>query len=55
MDMNIYRIKITMPDGSKGTAHGIFTDGCEAVVQVLADFPEAVRIAVFFVMKGGAA
>jgi hypothetical protein len=52
--MNIYRIKITMPDGSKGTCHGIFSHGCEAAVQVMADFPEARRIAVFFVMKGGA-
>jgi hypothetical protein len=53
--MNIYRIKVTMPDGSKNTVHGIFSDGCEAVVQVLADYPQATRIAAFFVMKGGAA
>ena len=52
--MNLYRIKITMPDGSKGTYHGLFSHGCEAVVQVHADFPEAKRIAVFFVMKGAA-
>lgn len=52
--MNVYRIKITMPDGSKGTFHGLFTHGCEAAAQVIADFPEAKRVAVFFVMKGGA-
>jgi hypothetical protein len=29
--MNIYRIKITMPDGSRGTCHGIFADVSFAV------------------------
>lgn len=52
--MNVYRIKITMPDGSKGTFQGLFSHGCEAASQVIADFPDAKRIAVFFVMKGGA-
>ena len=53
--MNVYRIKITMPDGSRGTFNGLFSHGCEAACHALADFPEAKRIAVFFVMKGGAA
>ena len=53
--MNVYRIKITMPDGSSGTFHGLFDHGCEAAIQTHADFPQAKRIAVFFVMKGGAA
>jgi hypothetical protein len=52
--MNIYRIKITMTDGSRGTCHGIFTDGFEAVTQVMADFPQAKSISAIFVMKGGA-
>jgi hypothetical protein len=52
--MNIYRIKITMPDGSRGTFHGLFSHGCEAASQVIADFPDVKRVAVFFVMKGGA-
>lgn len=52
--MNIYRIKITMPDGSRGKCHGLFRDGFEAVQQVLADFPEAKAICAIFIMKGGA-
>ena len=52
--MNIYRIKITMPDGSKDAFYGLFSHGCEAASQVIADFPDAKRIAVFFLMKGGA-
>lgn len=52
--MNIYRIKITMPDGSKGTYTGIFQDGFEAVVQTVSDYPEAKSVSAIFVMKGGA-
>lgn len=51
--MNIYRITITMPDGSKGRCYGIFTDGFEAVIQVQADFPEAKKVSAIFLMKGG--
>ena len=29
--MAIYRIKITMPDGSKGRYTGLFADGFEAI------------------------
>ena len=39
--MAIYRIKITMADGSTGRYTGIFADGIEAIVQTLADFPHA--------------
>ena len=46
--MAIYRIKITMGDGSKGRYTGLFADGFEAVLQTLADFPEARRVAAMF-------
>lgn len=51
--MSIYLIKITMPDGSRGSYRGLFEHGCEAACQALADWPEANRIAVFFLMHGG--
>ena len=39
--MAIYRIKITMGDGSRGRYTGLFADGCEAVLQALSDWPGA--------------
>lgn len=39
--MRIYRVGIAMPDGSKGKFTGLFADGFEAVLQVLADYPDA--------------
>ncbi|MDF1485369.1 hypothetical protein PY257_09285 [Ramlibacter sp. H39-3-26] len=39
--MNIYRINITMGDGSRGRCSGIFRDAWEAILQTLADFPDA--------------
>ena len=52
--MAIYRIKITMPDGSRGRYTGFFADGVEAVLQTLADFPDARSIAAMFVWRLGA-
>lgn len=52
--MNIYRIKITFRDGRCGRCHGIFSDGFEAVMQVIADYPEAKSVSAIFVAKGGA-
>lgn len=52
--MAIYRIKITMPDGSKGRYTGLFADGFEAVLQTLADFPEARSVAAMFIRRAGA-
>ncbi len=52
--MNIFRITIRMPDGSRGKCYGLFKDGFEAVQQVRADFPEAKSVSAIFVMKGGA-
>jgi hypothetical protein len=45
----MFRVTITMPDGSKGRHTTPFADGFEAALQTLADFPEATRIAVIFV------
>ena len=53
--MHIYRIKIVMPDGSKGRYTGLYRDGFEAVLQTLADFPEARSVSAVCVRKGGAA
>lgn len=52
--MNIFKITIRMPDGSRGKCYGIFKDGFEAVYQMRADFPEARSVSAIFVMKGGA-
>lgn len=52
--MAIYRIKITMGDGSKGRYTGIFADGFEAIVQTLADFPDARSVAAMFIKRAAA-
>ena len=39
--MAIYRIKITMPDGSKGRYTGIFADGFEAIAKAVGDMQAA--------------
>lgn len=49
--MAIYRIKITMPDGSRGRYTGLFEDGFAAVLHTLADFPEARGIAAIFIRR----
>jgi hypothetical protein len=53
--MNLFRIKITMSDGSLGKCYGLFKDGFEAVMQIKADFPQAKTVSAIFIMKGGAA
>ena len=52
--MAIYRIKITMPDGSKGCYTGLFADGFEAIAQTLADFPEARSVSALFIRRAAA-
>ena len=52
--MAIYRIKITMEDGSRGRCTGIFADGFEAVLQTLADFPEARSVTALFIKRAAA-
>lgn len=47
----IYRIKIRMPDGSRGRFTGLFADGFEAVLQTLADFPDARSVAAMFIRR----
>lgn len=42
--MKTYRIQITMPDGSIGRHSGLYSDGFEAVIQIMTDFPDACRI-----------
>ena len=52
--MAIYRIKLTMGDGSRGRYTGLIADGFEAVLQTLADFPEARSVAAMFIRRAGA-
>ncbi|MDD5031295.1 MAG: hypothetical protein PHH58_17670 [Rhodoferax sp.] len=42
--MRPYLIRITMPDGSQGQHHGLYTDGFAAVIYALTTFPDAKRI-----------
>ena len=42
--MKTYRITITMPDGSQGRHLGIYSDGFNAVIAAMTNFPEAMRI-----------
>lgn len=49
--MAIYRIHITLPSGAKCEHTGLFADGCEAVLQTLADFPGARAVSALFVRR----
>ena len=49
--MATYRIKITMPDGSCGRYTGLFANGIEAVLQTLADFPDARSVVALFIKR----
>lgn len=42
--MKTYLIQITMGDGSQGRCYGIYSDGFEAVIQAMSNFPDALRI-----------
>ncbi len=42
--MRAYLILITMPDGSQGKHHGLYSDGFDAAIQALTLFPDAKRI-----------
>lgn len=42
--MKTYLIKITMMDGSQGRCYGLYSDGFNAVIQALDNFPDAKRI-----------
>ena len=43
--MRRYLVTFTMPDGQQGRYDGIYADGFEAVIQAMAAFPQARRIA----------
>lgn len=49
--MAIYNIRITLADGSRSRYTGLFSDGFEAVLQTLADFPEARSVSAMFVRR----
>jgi len=40
-NLNQYRVRIVMDDGSAGVHCGLYTDGCAAIVRALALFPAA--------------
>ena len=42
--MKTYLIQITMMDGSQGRHYGLYSDGFEAVIQAMSNFPDAQRI-----------
>lgn len=52
--MAIYRIRITMADGSAGRYTSLFKDGFEAVLQTLADFPQARSVSAIFIKRNPA-
>lgn len=49
--MHIFRIKITMADGSRGRYTGLFADSFEAVLQTLADFPQAASVSAICIRR----
>lgn len=51
--MFIFRIRITMSDGSSGRCTGLFTTACAAVRTVLSNFPGAVSVSAIC-LRGGA-
>ena len=52
--MAIYRIRITMADGSHGRYTGLFADGFEAILQTLADYPQARSVSAIFIKRSAA-
>lgn len=56
--MHTWLVTIVMADGSRGQHHGIYTDGCAAIVRAMELFPTALRISarcLDAVLKRGAA
>lgn len=52
--MAIYRIHITLADGSRSRYTGLFADGAAAVSQTLANFPGARSVSALFVRRQAA-
>lgn len=42
--MKTYKISITSPDGTSLTCYGIYSDGFNAVIDAMTNFPTARRI-----------
>lgn len=42
--MRAWLVTIVMADGSRGDHHGLYSDGCAAVLRAMDLFPNAVRI-----------
>jgi len=42
--MKTYRITITLPDGTQDGGLGIYSDGFNAVIDAMTNFPNAKRI-----------
>ncbi len=53
MTMNIFRIKVSLPGRPRFAFTGLFASGFDALLQTLADWPEATGISVIYI--GGAA
>lgn len=51
--MNIFRIKVSLPGRPRFAFTGLFASGFDALLQTLADWPEATGISVIYI--GGAA
>lgn len=51
--MHAYFIRITLAGGQRLRLQGLFRDGCEAVVQTLADWPDARAVSAICLRKGG--
>lgn len=52
--MHIYRICISLPGGRRQCHTGLFADGFEAVLQSLADWPEARAVSATCVRRAAA-
>lgn len=52
--MNIYRIRISLPGGSQQCHTGLFADGFEAVLQTLADWPDACAVSATCIRRAAA-
>lgn len=49
--MHIYRITIVQPGGARTRYTALFASTVEAVMQTLADFPEARGVAAIFIRR----
>lgn len=50
--MHIYRIKLRLAEGGRVSYLGLFVDGCEAVLQALADWPDARAVSAICLRRG---